>query len=164
FVDDFLIAQTTLTRTLHSARYHDATPVLRPDRPWEMAGRHPCAMVFSDGVWFDPADGLFKIWYMGGYEQATCYASSRDGIRWDKPRLDIQKDTNVVVPGYRDSNTVWLDHDEKDVRRRFKMFRVIRSRPLCMIEMQFSADGIHWSDPVLRSGPCGDRTTVFYNS
>jgi hypothetical protein len=162
WVDDFLIAHTTLSRTLHAARYHPATPVLRPDRPWEMTGKNPCAMVFSDGVWFDPADNLFKLWYMGGVVRSTCYAVSRDGIKWEKPGLDVQKGTNVVVPGYRDSNTVWLDHHEKDESRRFKMFRVVRSQRTWAIEVQFSRDGIHWSKPV-RSGPCGDRTTVFYN-
>src|SRR5688572_5586377 len=36
FVDDFLIADTTLTRTFHLAKYHPASPVLKPDKPWEM--------------------------------------------------------------------------------------------------------------------------------
>ena len=31
FVDDFLIERTTLTRTLHAAQFHPATPVLVPD-------------------------------------------------------------------------------------------------------------------------------------
>src|SRR6266567_4218826 len=31
FVDDFLIAETTLTRTFHRTTYHPATPVLKPD-------------------------------------------------------------------------------------------------------------------------------------
>src|SRR5206468_7857429 len=34
FVDDFLIADTTLQRTYHRATYHPATPVLTPDQPW----------------------------------------------------------------------------------------------------------------------------------
>jgi hypothetical protein len=29
------------------------------------------AMVFSDGVWYDPKDRLFKMWYMGGQTRAT---------------------------------------------------------------------------------------------
>ena len=33
--------------------------------------------------------------------------------------------TNIVQPGGRDSSTVWLDLEEKDPARRFKMFRVI---------------------------------------
>jgi len=39
FVDDFLIEDTTLTRTFHSAEYHAQNPVLKPDRPWETGGR-----------------------------------------------------------------------------------------------------------------------------
>ena len=31
------------------ATYPAATPVLRPDQPWEQTGDSPCAMVFSDG-------------------------------------------------------------------------------------------------------------------
>ena len=47
------------------------------------------AMPFSDGVWFDPADKLFKLWYWAGPgpEQpplhSTCLATSRDGVHWD---------------------------------------------------------------------------------
>src|SRR5215475_2100661 len=38
FVDDFLIARTDLPRTFHAAKCHDATPVLKPDQPWEKEG------------------------------------------------------------------------------------------------------------------------------
>jgi hypothetical protein len=158
FVDDFLIAATTLRRTFHRATYHPATPVLRPDQPWEKTGQNPAAMVFSDGVWFDPKDGLFKMWYMGGLVRATCLATSRDGVRWDKPKLDVQAGTNVTLAGYRDSSTVWLDLEEKDPKSRFKLFYWNRGA----LSVHFSADGVHWGQPV-RSGPCGDRTTVFYN-
>src|SRR5205807_1623139 len=163
FVDDFLIAASTLRRTYHPATYHPATPVLRPDRPWEQTGENPTAMVFSDGVWYDPRDRLFKLWYMGGYARSTCYATSRDGIRWDKPTLDVRPGTNVVEPGGRDSATVWLDHAEPDPRRRFKLWRSVRHQRGWALALHFSADGIHWGEPVARSGPCGDRSTVFYN-
>ena len=33
FVDDFLVAGTTLKRTFHLAKYHPASPVLKPDKP-----------------------------------------------------------------------------------------------------------------------------------
>src|SRR5262249_39249488 len=89
FVDDFLIADTTLQRTFHQPVYHEACPVLKPDRPWEGSS----AMPFSDGVWYDPQDELFKIWYKTS--NATCCATSRDGIKWDKPLLDVKKGTNV---------------------------------------------------------------------
>ncbi len=159
FVDDFLIEQTTLRRTFHAAQYDPRSPVLRPDRPWEEPGG-PTAMVFSDGVWYDPADRLFKMWYMGGYCRATCYAESRDGITWEKPTLDVVPGTNIVQPDGRDSATVWLDLDETDPQRRYKLFRA-HSDGGWALSVYFSPDGIHWGDAVTRSGPCGDRTTVF---
>jgi len=33
----------------------------------------------------------------------------------------------------------------------------------CAMETHFSPDGIHWSKPVSRTGPCGDRNSAFYN-
>jgi hypothetical protein len=162
FVDNFLIEHTTLTRSFHQAAYHEATPVLRPDQKWEQTGQNPTAMVFSDGVWFDPRDKLFKMWYMGGYVAATCYATSADGIKWDKPKLDVVKGTNIVVPGYRDSTAMWLDLEDKDAKKRFKMVRSIRQKPGWALELHQSPDGIHWTSAGL-SGPIGDRTTMFYN-
>jgi hypothetical protein len=65
------------------------------------------------------------MWYLVGESASTGYATSRDGIRWNKPSLDVRPPTNIVQPGGRDSSTVWLDSEEKDPMRRFKMFRVI---------------------------------------
>ena len=126
FVDNFLIEKTDLKRTFHLAGLHPKNPILKPDKPWETATpRDPTAMVFSDGVWFDPQDKLFKMWYMGGYLKTTCLATSTDGIHWEKPALDVQPGTNVVLPEppatLRDSNTVWLDLDAKDPKQRFKL-------------------------------------------
>jgi hypothetical protein len=161
FIDDFLIERTTLKRTYHTAEYHSGNPVLKPDQPWETDGG-PTAMVFSDGVWYDPQDRLFKMWYMGGYARSTCYATSADGMHWDKPALDVQPGTNIVQlqAGRRDSATVWLDLEEKDPQRRYKMFVYDMHHDLAIY---FSADGVHWGPEVARTGPTGDRTTVFYN-
>ena len=163
FVDDFLIEQTTLRRTFHQTKYHPASPILKPDQPWEQEGLTPAAMVFSDGVWYDPQECLFKMWYMGGLFCSTCYATSRDGIHFKKPAFDVRPGTNIVHKGGRDSSTVWLDLEEKDPQRRYKMFYYAYPEDPGMLSIYFSADGIHWSDLVTRSGPCGDRTTVFYN-
>ena len=150
FVDDFLIARTTLKRTHHLPSFHAKNPVLTG------------GMVFSDGVWYDPQDKLFKMWYMA--KGGTAYAVSRDGIAWDKPELDVQKGTNLVETSPRDSNTVWLDLEEKDPKRRFKMFRSYsrKEKKSWCLWVHFSADGIHWSEPQ-PTGACGDRSTVFNN-
>jgi hypothetical protein len=158
FVDDFLIQETNLQRTYHLAEYHPQTPVLVPDKPWEMTEPNPCAMVFSDGVFYDPKDRLFKMWYMAGYVAGTGYATSEDGIHWTKPELDVVPGTNLVQKGWRDSSTVWLDLVTDDPQSRFKMAYFTGGN----LVLQTSPDGIHWSEPV-RSGPTGDRTTFNYN-
>jgi hypothetical protein len=167
FVDDFLIEQTTLKRTLHAAEYHPACPVLVADKPSDREGNWkdyigPHAMPFSDGVWFDPKDGLFKMWYMAGALYATSFATSQDGIRWEKPELDVRPGTNIVHPGNRDSSIVWLDQEDRDPQRRFKMFR-FQKTPRRGLVIQCSPDGIHWGKELRWAGPCNDRSTVFYN-
>ena len=167
FVDDFLIEQTSLTRSFHRAEYDPRNPILAPSTPWERYDEYaertktrsnPAAMPFSDGVFYDPDDRVFKMWYMGGYSQNTCYATSNDGITWDKPALDIVAGTNIVTHGNRDSSTVWLDLEERDRTRRYKMARWYDH----YMELLASADGIHWRD-MGRTGLTGDRTTFFYN-
>jgi hypothetical protein len=167
FVDDFLIQTTTLTRTFHPAEYHAGNPVLSPTTAWERRDEYadrtktrpnPAAMPFSDGVFYDAREQLYKMWYMGGYSQNTCYATSRDGIHWDKPALDVVAGTNIVTYGNRDSSTVWMDLNEPDRARRYKMARWHDH----YMELLASADGIHWRD-MGRTGLTGDRTTFFYN-
>ncbi len=56
-------------------------PVLVADDPWEKV-----ALMCPHVIWDEEA-GLFKMWYSGGeqYEpDAIGYATSRDGIKWDK--------------------------------------------------------------------------------
>ena len=170
FVDDFLIEKTTLTRSHHAATYHPACPVLKPDKPWENDGmkgkpKKATAIPFGDGVWYDPADKTFKLWYMGSNLKRTCYATSQDGIHWTKPELDIVPGTNILLDQERDSDTVRLDLYEKDPSRRYKMFTTI-PRPEgdgFKPAIYYSADGLHWGEPLIVGGGIGDRTTIFYN-
>ena len=163
FVDDFLVGETDLTRTYHAAEYYPGNPVLAPDKPWEVESKFPTAMPFSDGVWYDPADGLHKMWYMGGYTDCTCYATSTDGIHWEKPELDVVPGTNIVHQAGRDSSTVWLDLEEPDPSRRYKMWLYQWPENSDRMTGYFSPDGIHWGEPAIVSGPTGDRSSVFFN-
>lgn len=168
FVDDFLIESTTLKRTFHQAELHPANPILKPDKPWEQE-TYPTAMPFSDGVWYDPADKIIKMWYMGGYCASICYATSKDGIQWEKPSLDVKPGSNVVFRKRRDSTTVWLDLEEKDPERRYKLFRYDNTdRPETGTSdpaqsIFFSRDGIHWKEASAPRWVKGDRSTAFYN-
>ena len=166
FVDDFLIEKTDLARTFHRPEYHTGNPVVTPDKAWEKQGRAPFAAVFSDGVWYDPAERLFKMWYMASIFAGTACATSRDGLRWEKPALDaVEAGTNLVDRRRRDSSTVWLDWMENDPNRRWKMATatVRDGRRGWFLSVHASPDGIRWGDPIAESSPIGDRTTIFYN-
>ena len=90
------------------------------------------------------------------------------GIVWEKPKLDIQTDTNIVSTGDRESAIVWLDHEEPDPARRYKLFRGHREevdgRGTWYFQIHVSPDGIHWGEVVARSGGIYPRSTVFRKS
>ena len=88
-VDGFLIEKTTLKRTFYTAEYHPTNPAIKPDKPWEFGSGGWFAAPFSGGACYDPSDKLFKMWYTGGYLHSSCLATSKDGIKWDKPGFDI---------------------------------------------------------------------------
>ena len=178
FVDDFLVGHTTLVRRFHRPAPYAGNPVLRPDRAWESPDLPGAlAMPFSDGVWFDPRDRIFKMWYAvvtppeiaaqhPKVAMMTAYATSRDGIRWEKPALDVVPGTNLVSTAPRDSTVVWLDHAARDPARRFAFVRTFRSADDThwSTEASFSADGIRWSAPAAATAGLkwfGDRTTAY---
>ena len=84
FIDDLIIEEMTgVARTLNQPAKYQGNPVLWPTKPWE--GRR---LDLYASPLYDAAEGLFKMWYVSksrGY--AVNYATSRDGILWDKPSL-----------------------------------------------------------------------------
>lgn len=170
FVDDFLIEESSLFKTVHQAAYHAANPVLTPETHWENEDPYalatktapsPAAMVYSDGVFFDPAERIFKMWYMAGYQQHTALAVSTDGIAWTRRPLSIVPGTNIVRKHHRDSSTVWLDLHDRDASSRFKMAWTNMDGD-GRLRLSTSPDGVRWTDRG-SAGPSGDRSTVFYN-
>ena len=176
FVDDFLIEKTSLQRRFHTPEYHEE-PVIHPEKPWENQRRGWFAAPFSGGAWYDPEDELFKMWYTAGWLASMCYATSKDGIHWEKPNLDVREGTNVVLhpvhgdQQYFDTNTVWLDHDAAAPNERFKYFatemigesKEYKGKIDWNLVYRTSPDGIHWSEPIAEQEIGGDRTTAFYN-
>ena len=181
-VDDYLIQRTNLQRRFHSPQWHEGGPVLSPETAVEMGdGNAPVAVPFQDGVFYDAASGHFKMYYEAGWLGGTALATSVDGIRWERPSLDVVPGTNLVLPlAYpliRDGGGVWIDHDAPLPAERFKMFVYYREvndlstrynapgpegirRAFGVIYT--SADGIHW-DERGQTGHCGDNTNFFYN-
>ena len=177
FVDDFLIDTCESKRVYHKPEKLLTNPVLSPQTALELNGKkNPSAMPVSGGVWWDPADKIFKMWYQTGWMNTLGYAFSSDGIRWERPDLDIEPGTNrILEKKYQpDSSTVFIDYDTKDPEQRYKLFirPPNRSGPynLSFPEEKkrrggiifTSSDGIHWRNRG-NTGSMSDRSTIFYN-
>lgn len=171
FVDDFLITSTTLKRSFYYPEYYAGNPILAADKEWEKVGTSGAAFAapFSDGVWYDEVDNKYKMWYMagGGTYSATgyvmCYAESSDGINWVKPSLSVVPGTNIIdVGSQRDASVVWLDKQETNASKRYKMFLVAKEDGIWKYHYKTSSDGKLWR-AAATSQALADRSTVFKN-
>ena len=167
-IDDFLIEETTLERSFHLPQKYVNNPVFEPETELELnGGICPVACPFSDGVFYDPKDQLFKMWYHAGWFDGTACATSEDGIHWDRPKLDVDPGTNRVIPYredfHRDGVSVWLDQETDNPDERYKMLLYARSEKYGTgTRLLTSPDGIHWNWRG-EIPPVGDNTTFFYN-
>lgn len=162
FFDDSVVdSMQGLERHWHQPE-KASVPVHTRERPWEGRGPYLYGTVLRD-----PPSGSFKVWYncyVGGRpDYYACYATSRDGLHWERPACDAVRDprlpegNNVVMLGsgladYRQclSPSVLIRPDEPDPARRYAMLywdinagRTVRFFGLCLA---YSQDGIHWTN------------------
>ena len=114
-------------------------------------------------------DGKFRMWYYGsngpedpgnGYgnggrkSRGLLYATSDDGIHWQKPDLGLvefagNKHNNLVAFDEREpvvSAAILYDPEAADPARRFKMcYEAMRGSPKANPCVAFSPDGLHWT-------------------
>lgn len=167
FVDDYRIdSMVNVQRVVHPARR--SKPLIKPDRPWEGNAAYIYGTVLKD----EPAGSGYRMWYTAYLDKKyyLCYATSRDGISWEKPDLSIVEykgstHNNICKEG---GGTLVHDTAEKDPARRYKLMEVvkadtIRKRPMGY-GVFFSKDGWRWTpyegNPVITYG---DVSTVAYD-
>ena len=172
-IDDFLIERTErVWRTLNRSRKVPENPIIKPDRPWEGY------LVLQPGsVIYDPNKRQFQMWYNtlatesdSDIEQFLCYATSQDGIRWEKPELGLvdfrgSNANNIVLRWCNWDHSVIRDPEDPDPNRLYKMvYWQTHDRDRCGIWSAFSPDGIRWSDsdqnPVVPCWASGDTFSV----
>ncbi len=162
--DEFLEMTASVTRRIHPPTKHRLNPVLRPEQWWEGDCVMPLATIYDAG------EKLFKTWYrtgpigagkrlIDGHASYTAYATSPDGVHWEKPKLGA-----VELDGRRDHNVVLIsDGVEPRFRAQGKKIfirSVIRhphprdenEKYVCLFfdmkklgaYLGYSPDGIHW--------------------
>ncbi len=153
FLDERFVAdQQGLSRT-----WHQGEPVsevmLEATEPWE-----DWPHLFGS-VLFDPQEKLYKMWYQvlnprvkldateGSGRYFVCYAESTDGKRWGKPKLGLvsflgNTDNNIFRPEEAELPNVFLDPQERDPKKRFKMLIWLRPGGHLLFA---SGDGRQWT-------------------
>ena len=148
-------------------------PLFKEDKPWEPRFDNPYLSVI-----FDEQENIYKCWYSifidsvpdegcppeglasekrawtdwneGDRDYGVCYATSKDGINWDKPELKVvefngSKKNNIVMV-FNHGVTVMKDLHETDPQKRYKAFHP--DNDYGDSKVWFSADGIHWGEPI----------------
>ncbi|MDR2674029.1 MAG: hypothetical protein LBC18_03960 [Opitutaceae bacterium] len=179
FVDDFLIEKTTLVREFHHPEKYKGNPVLKPETEIEYSkvdrppGQRPritrrgATITTSGGMWWNPDKQLFELWYQAGWQTTAAYATSRDGVHWERPSLPLYPGTNQVLPKDKslDLLSIVLDPFCADPNKKFKIFMTPQ---VDMVKTRWRAryftspDGIDWGEQ-RTGGIAGDCSTMFYN-
>ena len=166
FVDDFLVENTTgIERRWYRPVKYSGNPILKVETELEKnASGNPGAAPKDGGVYWDENEHIFKMWYEAGWLNTQAYATSTDGITWERPTLGVGV-LNQIIPGYApNSSGVVVDYDAPAYERYKIYFRPPNAEAVNGIYgyAAISADGIHWNN-VIQSGASGDRSTFFYN-
>jgi len=143
---------------------HPANPLWGEDKPWEVRFDN-----LYPNVLYDADEKIYKCWYnpfivdkattgvpraersnveyrpKKGRETGVCYATSKDGIKWEKPELGLvdfngSKANNLILRNTHGPG-IFKDARETDPAKRYKMIQQ-------GMAVRFSSDGIRWSDAI----------------
>ena len=189
FVDDFLIDQRQgVELKLHEPRSMGTVMVF--DQPWEGV-TSGYASVFKDG-------DTYRMYYRGSsdpsytikatvrpdervvplHPQYACYAESKDGITWTRPKLGLH-----VFEGSKDNNIVWVSagshnfspfRDDNPAAPADQRYKAVASsnydgdtrKPVLLGFV--SADGKSWrpaqEKPIITDGAFDSLNVVFWDA
>ena len=177
FVDEHMIADMTggVKQFLHKPEPKEV--VFITDAPWE-GNTSAYYTIFRDG-------DLFRMYYRASHwdtetkkethREVTCYAESRDGLHWVKPKLGLfefngSSENNIVVDGlgthcfvaFKDGNPACPPESRyKGISRG----RPVGKKGLYVFE---SPDGIRWklmrNEPVITEGEFDSQNLAYWDA
>ena len=175
FIDDHLIESTEGDVSRQLVLPEPQEVVFETGEPWE-GNTSGYYTVFQDG-------DLYRMIYRGWqhdekmkatHREVTCYAESKDGIHWTKPKLGLF-DWN----GSKDNNIVWLSpgthnftafRDANPAARaesRYKAFGGIGDFGGGLVPFE-SSDAVHWKQtqkkPVITHGAFDSQNLAFWDT
>ncbi len=179
-VDDYLIAQMEGVKlVMHKPQGHEVGLVC--DAPWE-GNTSGYFTLFQDG-------DLFRAYYRGthhdeaikkgAHPETVCYAESRDGVTWVKPKLGLiefqgSKDNNIILIGegatnfapFKDTNPQCAPAARYKALASTGDNATRKKKP--SLQAYQSADGLRWSrmreEPVISAGSFDSQNSGFYDA
>lgn len=171
FVDTVLVRDSEqVSFTLHPGQKHPKNPLVMPDKPWE-----GWQLELYGNVLYDEDERIFKMWYLGvapGYFQDnssfTLYATSKDGVAWDKPlvgTVSSPKASKHNVVALVDLASVIKDKEDPDPARRYKMICYVDAPKAARgYHTLISPDSLHWQQFSTKPiSPGSDVITGYYD-
>jgi len=178
-VDDFLIdSMDGVALKLHKPQAREVALVC--DAPWE-GNTSAYYTVFED-------DGLFRIYYRGSHteekksthSEVTCYAESRDGLTWTKPKLGLfefggSKENNIIWAGpegihnfapFEDTNPACKP--EAHYKALAGGTTLVNGKKKSCLHAYQSADGLRWSkvrdEAVITAGAFDSQNIAYFDN
>jgi hypothetical protein len=187
FIDDHDIeAIDNLARRLHQPQKFAGNVVIRAEHRWENIG----IQIRTTPVWLSD-ENIFKMIYHGvaegpwpplkldatgqpmGGEMFACYATSVDGVNWEKPFLGrhdysgiswrgtpIGKENNIIPSAQGMLQGPIYDPHDLDPRRRFKGLRYDGGK----LKSMASGDFLQWEALSIPSLPSSDESHLTYDA
>ncbi|HMQ06264.1 MAG TPA: hypothetical protein PKC30_03135 [Saprospiraceae bacterium] len=179
FVDDFLIENTTMKRVYHRPEKHPSNPVFYPETTFEMEEHHDHKEVTyfgHGGLFYDPDQKHFKMFYTAGWRGGLALATSEDLIHWHRPEIGLFGGNIIIPPGplfAGGDNAMWLDLNSADPDQKYKFLseRLVDGHWRRYFDKRedtpthtahISHDGKFWSQGV-HAGRAADYCSFFYN-
>ena len=170
FIDDYLIEEIKgAEKILNQPVKHSNNPLFVPDQSWEIGGHHSNGVVF-----YDEQEQLFKMWYVFWLPDEAKpkawignlgYATSIDGVTWQKPPINDAANNRIVPPQTKGfiGVSVYKDPVETDPARRYKLFyneQPDGTAKTWSTSVAYSPDGFRWTpEPKNPVTPFSDTQT-----
>jgi hypothetical protein len=172
FVDHFLIAKMDGVEVEMHEPIDEGT-VLKFDNLWEGQFSGYCTVI-KDG-------DTYRAYYRGNPEagkdgsltEVTCYAESKDGVRWTKPDLKLHKVNGIAKNNVILANAAPVTHnfspflDANPKAKADEKYKALGGTMKSGLVAYVSADGVRWKkvrdEPVFRKGIFDSQNVSFWS-
>ena len=148
----------------HPQVRNNGEPIIVGDQPWEFPKEGDITMdtatkqghrvntsrasvSFYGSVFFEA--GVWSLFYMCPHSFTVLFANSTDGVKWNKPPLQLDGSNRLSLPA-TGAFSIYDDANEHNMSRRFKM---VLANNMSMATLAYSHDQMTWH-------PCNDYKAV----